>query len=230
MLCFLFAFYQMILNKNRLIHDDHHGFTLIELLVTITILAILITIIVVLIDPAEIFKKTRDARRIADLSGMRDALTFVSVASGGVFDADGGNISTCSDEGSRSVYVSAPQEITMHSAPSGWMWKQVAKVFIATVGGTGWIPVNFTGVTGGSSLFNLPIDPRNVDSPSVGSRFFYSYACRRADSKFELNAKLESADFGPGGGDDKSVIDGGDVSDVYEIGSSANILPTSGVY
>ncbi|KKR45055.1 MAG: hypothetical protein UT82_C0038G0011 [Parcubacteria group bacterium GW2011_GWB1_40_14] len=206
------------------------GFTLIELLVTITVLAILVTIIVVLVDPAEIFRKTRDARRMADLASIREALTFASVNSGGTFDLDGANSGTCSDEAAKTIYVSVPLDVSLHAAPSGWVWRQVAKNSIALVNGSGWISANFTGAAGGSPIFNLPVDPRNTSSTNSGQRFFYSYACRRGDGKIEINARFESADIGPGGQDDKSIIDGGDVDTVYELGSASNVLPIAGVY
>ncbi len=206
------------------------GFTLIELLVTITMLAIIITIIVVLIDPAEIFRKTRDTRRMADLSAIRDALTYNIVSSGGTADLDGANSSSCSDEGSKSVYVSIPAETTMYAAPTGWSWRQAVKNSLAATNGAGWVPVNFQSFSGGSPIFNLPVDPRNVISTLPGQRYFYSYACRRSDSKFELNTRFESNEFGPGGTEDKAVLDGGDVPDVYELGAASNILPSSGVY
>jgi prepilin-type N-terminal cleavage/methylation domain-containing protein len=50
------------------------GFTLIELLAVIAILALLMSVIIISINPAEILKKTRDVRRITDLNTLHRAL------------------------------------------------------------------------------------------------------------------------------------------------------------
>jgi len=52
------------------------GFTLIELLVVIAILAVLMSVVVVTINPAEMLKKTRDTKRISDLDALRTALNL----------------------------------------------------------------------------------------------------------------------------------------------------------
>jgi len=52
------------------------GFTLIELLVVIAILALLMSVIIITINPAELLRKARDTKRIADLSSFRTALNM----------------------------------------------------------------------------------------------------------------------------------------------------------
>ena len=50
------------------------GLTLIELLVVITIMAILATFSVITLNPAEILKKSRDAKRITDITQLKKAI------------------------------------------------------------------------------------------------------------------------------------------------------------
>src|SRR6185295_19362965 len=53
------------------------GFTLIELLIVIGILAVLATLTVLVLNPAELFKQARDSQRIADLDTIRDAIVYI---------------------------------------------------------------------------------------------------------------------------------------------------------
>ena len=50
------------------------GFTLIELLIVIGILAVLATVTVLVLNPAELFRQARDSQRLADLGAVRGAL------------------------------------------------------------------------------------------------------------------------------------------------------------
>jgi len=53
------------------------GFTLIELLVVLALISILAIILLVTIRPFEIFKKARDAQRIADLNRIDQIITVI---------------------------------------------------------------------------------------------------------------------------------------------------------
>jgi prepilin-type N-terminal cleavage/methylation domain-containing protein len=54
-------------NKNIL---KSSSFTLIELIIVLAIISILVTILIATIKPIEIFKKTRDSKRITDLKNI----------------------------------------------------------------------------------------------------------------------------------------------------------------
>lgn len=56
--------------KNKL----YRGFTLIELLIVIAIISTLATVLVVIVNPAEMTRKARDSRRISDLSTIKRAI------------------------------------------------------------------------------------------------------------------------------------------------------------
>lgn len=69
------------------------GFTLLELLVTITIMAILATMSIVVINPTEIVKKARDAKRISDITQLKQAIDL-SLAEDGDILGDFGSSAT----------------------------------------------------------------------------------------------------------------------------------------
>ncbi|MFA5230436.1 MAG: prepilin-type N-terminal cleavage/methylation domain-containing protein [Candidatus Paceibacterota bacterium] len=53
------------------------SFTLVELMIVIVILAILSAIVIFALNPTELFKKSRDSRRLADMNILYKAITFM---------------------------------------------------------------------------------------------------------------------------------------------------------
>jgi prepilin-type N-terminal cleavage/methylation domain-containing protein len=53
------------------------SFTLIELIIVLAIISILVTILIATIKPTEIFKKTRDSKRIADLKNIEKTIDLL---------------------------------------------------------------------------------------------------------------------------------------------------------
>jgi len=53
------------------------SFTLVELMIVIAILAILSAIVIFALNPTELFKKSRDSRRLADMNILYKAITFM---------------------------------------------------------------------------------------------------------------------------------------------------------
>lgn len=79
------------------------------------------------------------------------------------------------------------------------------------VDGTGWIPVDLTGLAGGSPLVTYPIDPINE------GRHIYVYACSVSPLGFALVANLESTAYS--GEINIEGEDGGRCTDLYETGT-----------
>lgn len=240
-------------------NSSRKGFTLLELLITLSILAILTVVLVIVINPAEVLKKTRDNQRFSDLSTLKAALSlYLAEVStpvlGPTADCLGVGITTAV------VYYSVPQasdltcavnvaegtDVTASSTFGGVggatdSCKYVTSANLQLVNNTGWLPVDFTSISslGGSPISNLPIDPTNTiatGTAPVSTDLAYRYACQRASASpapgtvFELNAVLESAAYINGGSQDKETKDGGDNSDYFEIGTSLKLMGTGTNY
>src|SRR3989344_6249527 len=91
------------------------GFTLLELLLVIGILGALSTVVMVIINPVELYKQTRDTRRISDLQTIDKAISIADFES--VFLG-----------ASSTVYVSIPDSsptcanLGLPSLPFGWSY------------------------------------------------------------------------------------------------------------
>ncbi len=182
------------------------GFTLIELLIVIGILAILSSAVVVVLNPAQLFAQARDTQRLNDLATLQSAIAYylstTSVTSNYMAPNTAGN--TCASNWWASFVVGGNGPFT--AVPPASQSTQVSRA----VNGTGWIPMNFSTVSGGAVLSTLPVDPTNSTTN------YYAYSCNEADKLFELDTVLESAKYSPMMTNAK---DGGDAASFYETGS-----------
>ena len=206
--------------KNFLKQSAQKGFTLIELIIVITILVILGVVVVVLIDPAEILKQSRDSQRISDLASIKGASQLV-LTSGTPSTADCG--STQPINSTSSMWISLP------STTGGSAYSSTTAALSQLADGTGWIRMNYASSTTGRALSNLPTDPTNTLSGSL----YYRWGCTNIGNiyEYEIDATLESAKYKASctasGCDDKSARDGGNSATRYETGNNLNILPTT---
>ncbi|MDD5431238.1 MAG: prepilin-type N-terminal cleavage/methylation domain-containing protein [Candidatus Pacebacteria bacterium] len=192
---------------------NNQSFTLVELLIVIGILAILTTTIVVVIKPDQVFKQARDSKRIADLQSVHNGIAlFMSMG--------GTSIGTAN-----TIYVSLPDDASstcgsysLPAPPATYSYSCKTAANYQKVDGTGWIPVNFTQMAGGSPMAVLPIDPTN----SATDKKYYTYI---PGGSWQLAAALESEKYKMGGASDAASKDGGKYPEMYETGNDFSLLP-----
>lgn len=207
------------------------GFTLIELIITISILAVLVAIVVVALNPAEQLARARDTKRVADLDGIRTALNLYAATATGTINLTG-DTATANDycvngsgSGGKRYYInSVPGTFTspgsFTTVTSTGQSVPSATVVAST---TTWLPALLGQTPGGSPLAVLPLDPTN--GSGTGSTYFYAYACEKNNKTYELTARLESTYFStalnlPG-------TDGGNSSSTYEVGTDLTLIPNA---
>jgi prepilin-type N-terminal cleavage/methylation domain-containing protein len=190
------------------------GFTLIELLIVIAILALLMSIIIITLNPAELLKKSRDTKRVSDLNALRTALNlYVTDKSAPDLDIYG----TC---GTNTWF-------SLGADDAGGNCTALAGSFCTTTNrlttGLGWVPVNFGSISSGSPLSALPADPTNATSTATTTNLYYAYQCDSTNVTFELNAQMESTYYKSGGDGDVVNADGGNNATLYEVGSDPGL-------
>ncbi len=221
------------------------GFTLLELLIVISILAVLAVVLVIVLNPAETLKKSRDVQRMADLSSLKTAIGIYTTSVSPVYLAGASSNAACQadsdgwtgEEATGLIYysVDATTSNITDSTIDGTTFTSAGNSQVTTaaevgeVDGTGWLPVNLGAITGGSPLSNFPTDPTNNYGASGGSAsglssndLFYRYACNSTNSTFEIDATLESTAYTST--DDKRSKDGGNSTLMYEVGTNLSIL------
>jgi len=197
---------------NKLLSHNSPSFTLIEMLITIAIIAVLMTVTVVAINPNEMTKKARDTQRLTDMSNLQMIMELAR--SEGML-----NSSYC--DGTK-IYASLPSETPLSDSnlPAGVFWAQVSKDKIRNADGTGWLPFNFKNLVG-LQVTVLPVDPKN----SLNDSLYYTFYCN-PQRQYIFTAYPESKTFGPKGGkDSKTIADGGPDPYVYEVGNNLFISP-----
>lgn len=195
----------------------HKGFTLIELLIVIGILAVLATVTVLVLNPAQLFMQARDSQRVSDLNTIRDAISlYVAVVASP--DMDGNSVTfTCGTNFGASL-AAASSSMAAVTLPAA------SHTGILTVDGTGWVPVQFTSiqsVVGATPISALPRDPTNSGT-TAPTGLYYEYSCDNTNDTFELNANLESNRYTTGT-ENKENSDGGDNIIYYELGTDAGL-------
>lgn len=198
------------------------GFTLLELLIVIAILAILSVALVLILNPAETLRKGRDSQRMSDLATMKTAIgLYMTTVSPANLTNDAPVNNRCINGlGTESVFYSVAgftdTFVDTNKTPVPSPGTNI------NGGATSWLPVDFTQISGGSPISNLPADPSNTignTAAIANTDLVYRYVCDANDSTFEINAALESSEFAS-----NLTTDGGDNSLLYEVGTKLTIL------
>jgi len=163
---------------------------------------------VLVLNPAELLEQSRDSTRVSDLTTLNSALSLyltdvTSPDMNGPLQANG----ECSSE----QYVYA--DVTTNSFSVGLATESISSSRL--VDGGGWLPVNFTGISGGSPLGTLPADPTNSGD------LVYRYACDNTAKTYEVNAQFESDKYMTAL--DLDAKDGGNNATFYEVGNAPGL-------
>jgi prepilin-type N-terminal cleavage/methylation domain-containing protein len=201
-------------------HSAKRGFTLIELLIIIAVIAILATVTVLVLNPAEKLAESRDARRVSDLRSVADAINIYATKTGGTPDLDGPNFTdACTDGANPKIFISVPSGNgeADPALPQGSIFTigRVLADVLKKTDGDGWLPIDFGAPDPNNRVLNtLPIDSINL----ISENFFYRYTC--GNGKYEIAGKLESIKF-----QNLATRDGGDDDELFEVGGDLTLSP-----
>ena len=194
-------------------YNHKKGFTLIELLVVIAIIAILAVAVVLVLNPAELLRQSRDSQRVSDLATLKSAISLYLI------DGTVSNIAS-SSLGYSACYLSPVSGVGTTTAKCGTFTNAYSSGNSSTTSAlyrnnnsTGWLPVNLSQMSYGSPLSALPVDPSN------NATYYYAYAATSTGGYlFEINTFMESIKYAS-----TSANDGGNNNAIYEVGNEPGL-------
>jgi len=132
---------------NSMTKRSQKGFTLVELLVVIAIIAILAGVLLVVINPASMLRKSRDSKRLQDIEALVNAINLATTQSEMVLTATAGCATCTSATGTR-----------------------------ALDGSNGWVKFTIPATKRGLAAFvpTLPADP--INAAQGGVNYWFTYA------------------------------------------------------
>ncbi|HVN26389.1 MAG TPA: NHL repeat-containing protein [Candidatus Paceibacterota bacterium] len=185
--------------------SHRRGFTLVELLLVVGLIAVIMVVVFSVLNPQQEIAQSRDAIRVSDLKTIETSLNLYArdnqqcvLGTPGVEYLSLIDPAATSSAGGDCSSLGFPADGTYHCAASSSVYN---------VDGTGWIPVNFSQMSGGAPFSKLPVDPVNTSS----SGEYYVYVTNGSAAKLE--AYPESQKYAPlatgDGGSDPAAIESG---------------------
>lgn len=185
------------------IKDRHagsrQGFTILELLIVVSVVTLLFISALLILNPAQIFKKTRDATRRGDIIELNKAISLFQVDNPSAFLGSPTVIYlSLSDPRATTSQGTDCSSLNLPAlATSGWSYHCPPLLTMRDVDGSGWVPLNFELISAGPPLPSLAVDPVNTPSSS-----YYAYTTdgSRAQVSLVVGGGLEP--------DESSIITG----------------------
>jgi prepilin-type N-terminal cleavage/methylation domain-containing protein len=191
--------------------QNKKGITLVEILIVMGIISILFASFFYIWNTMDIFRKSRDSKRINDLQLLDTALKTL------LFTERNINLGE-----ENVIYTSLPDSSSTCGSYnllplfSPYSYRCQTSQNYLKVDGNGWLPVNFT-LGKILTISVLPIDPLN------NKDYFYAYQVRQG--RYKLTARFETKT-----NISKMANDGGFEPTLYEVGSDLFIpSPHSGL-
>jgi prepilin-type N-terminal cleavage/methylation domain-containing protein len=197
-----------------MLFSPRSAFTLVELLIVIAIIAVVSVVVILVLNPAELLRESRDATRLSDMSTLKNAISFYAANGGASFGNSSTSYVSLPDATATSSLGDQCQAQAPLSLPSGWAYQCSDSSTYKATNGTGWVPINFSGLQIGSPIVSLPVDPLN--NSSTGN--YYSYF--NSGSTYEVATPLESTKYASA-----AASDGGLYTDLFEVGSNLALAP-----
>jgi prepilin-type N-terminal cleavage/methylation domain-containing protein len=170
------------LKKSALVHK---GFTLVELLVVIAIIAILAAVVVLIVNPLELTRRSRDAARFVDLQSMQNAINVA--------------VQEATESAATILCIEGGASCTGKSSDTG--------SGVRNSDGTGWVKVDLSSAKS-VSVPVLPVDPIN----STGNHYTYCSDGSAWEINTALESDKEKTQQdrdGKDGGDDTALYEVG---------------------
>ena len=209
--------------------SNRKGFTLIELLVVIAIIAILAVVVVLTLNPAQLLAQSRDSNRVSDFATLKSAIALYQADSSSTFIGNSASV-----YGAYAGTLPASAILTATNTAAGWGFVSAdittpVPSALRGVNGTstGWLPINFGGISSGAPFGILPVDPLGtaVNTNCAGGPCVYMYVTNTVsgNSVYKLVNKMESSKYGSGGSGDVETNDGGNSTSTYEQGTGLSL-------
>ncbi len=162
-------------------------------------LVLVVAVVGFLVNPFEKMRESRDQKRLEDLERLEKAIEFY-------LKNNAQDPKLCDSCQSGSLFSHQPLSS---------LAKSTSVIQSTGVGGSGWVPLDFSLNAGlnKTPLLSLPVDPINQDP------YVYVFTVGEA-GKFKLTSKFEAAK-------NAAIMaeDGGKHSDLYETGTDKSLAP-----